>query len=335
MNLPPLDPSVAATRHAVRQVLQGVDRDGAPPIVLAALSGGTDSLALVAALAFEAPRAGVAAGAVVVDHGLQEGSAAVAERAAFEAKRLGLDPVIVRRVRVERDTGLGLEAGARRERYAALEEERTRLGAACVMTAHTRDDQAEQVLLALARGSGTRAIAGIPPRREGVVRPFLGIERATTVAACEAQALRPWHDPHNQSREFARVRARTLLPVIERELGPGVGGALARSAEIAREDADALDALAGDALARCELARPGEAQAVAVERFAGQPQAIRNRMLRSLAQLTFGTSLSREQTLTVAALVTNWHGQGAIDVPGGSVVRIDGMLRFNVGRRRQ
>lgn len=305
------------------------------PLILVALSGGADSLALAAATAFEAPRAGVRAGAVVIDHDLQQGSEQVAARAATQARALGLEPVVVRRVVVGEHSG-GPEAAARHARYAAFEQVLTETGAVALLTAHTEDDQAEQVLLALARGSGTRAIAGIPARRDSIVRPFLGVSRETTEAACLAQGLDFWHDPHNADPSYTRVRVRTrVLPLLEEELGPGVAVNLARSAEVASEDADALDALAAELLAAVVLpatdahAAGGRHEvSLSVAVLAEQPAALRNRVVRHAAREHFGSHLSREHTLQICDLVTDWHGQGPIHVPGISASRSGAELRL-------
>lgn len=303
--------------------------------VLVALSGGADSLALAAAVAYEAPRAGVVAGAVIVDHGLQAGLAEVAARAAEQAVGLGLDPVLVHRVSVVRDRD-GVEAAAREARYSAIAEAAVAVGASALLTAHTRDDQAEQVLLALARGSGLRSLAGIPSERElagapGVrlLRPFLseraGVTRRTTEQACAEQSLDPWCDPHNSDPVYTRVRVRDrVLPMLETELGPGVADALARTADLAREDADALDALAAQtADSSVELIEGGDASGVAIPiaTLAPLPQALRNRVIRHLARERFDAHLTRERTLAIAALVTDWRGQGPIEAPGLTVRR--------------
>lgn len=350
-------------RRAVRRELAPLIEDALEtPLALVGLSGGADSLALAAALAAEAPKLGFRAGALVVDHGLQPGSAEVAQRAADAARALGLAPVVVRRV-VVRDAG-GPEAAARDARYAAFEDVAEELGASAVLTAHTRDDQAEQVLLALARGSGSRSIAGIPAvrvLRGGAVllRPLLGsdpeVTRATTVAACRELGLDPWSDPHNEDPAFARVRVRSaLLPALARELGPGVAAGLARSADLAREDADALDAWAGrvvaglaasdasnaadaadaaDASAESPSAAPtGQPSFVIDERGIAElealPAAVRQRVIHRVAGEIFGSGLSREHTLAVARLLTHWRGQGAVFVPGIRVTRTPGELRF-------
>jgi tRNA(Ile)-lysidine synthase len=302
------------------------------PLVLVALSGGPDSLALAAALAFEAPRAGLRAGALIVDHGLQSGSADVAARAARQAEQLGLAPVRVLRVDVGA-TG-GPEAAARTARYAALESAASEFEASVVLLAHTLDDQAETVLLGLARGSGAASLKGMAAERAmqtangSFLRPLLGIRRATTVQACADAGLEPWTDPHNADPGFARVRVRqAVLPVLEGELGPGVAEALARTAEQLREDTSALDSFAEEVVE--DLAEHSEAGiALPVDALAANPPALRQRILRLAVSAEFGVALTRAQTLDVARLVTDWHGQDGVDLPGVRVVRRGGKLQF-------
>jgi tRNA(Ile)-lysidine synthase len=303
-------PAIAATRVAVRGALTTIDPGG---LVLVACSGGADSLALAAALAFEAPRAGVPAGAVIVDHDLQEGSPAVAERAAGQCRSLGLDPVEVVRAEVAGSgSGSGPEARARDGRYRAFEDVLARVGGVAVMLGHTRDDQAEQVLLGLARGSGARSLSGMPARRGPYVRPLLGVARTTTAAACEAAGLTVWVDPHNSDPAYSRVRARALLAVLDSELGPGAVAALARSADLLRQDADALDDLA--VRARGELG----AGRIEASVLLALPRAVRTRVWRLLA-LEAGCSpgaLIATHIDSLDTLVTSWRGQGPIDLPG-------------------
>ena len=214
--------------------------------MLAACSGGADSLALAAALAHEAPRLGLRGGGVTVDHGLQDGSADRAAQVAALLGRLGLDPVRIATVTVASGPGRGgPEAAARTARYAALEQVAEQTGAAAVLLAHSRDDQAETVLLGLARGSGARALAGMPARRGRLRRPLLGLSRAALREACQALQLEPWDDPHNFDPSYARARVRhQALPALEAALGPGIAEALARSAAQLSADCDALDAIA-------------------------------------------------------------------------------------------
>jgi tRNA(Ile)-lysidine synthase len=326
------DLAVAATRVAVRQALGQIEDVKQSGLVLVACSGGADSLALAAAVAFEAPRIGLSAGAVIVDHGLQDGSAAVANRGADQCRRLGLDPVEVVTVQVV-SSGSGPEAGARDARYKALEDVADRVGAVAVMLGHTRDDQAEQVLLGLARGSGARSLSGMPARRGRFVRPLLGLARTTTVAACEAAGLLAWVDPHNSDPAYGRVRARALLPLMETELGRGTIAALARSADLLREDADALDDLA--ALARDGLGRGEQGQVDATALFM-LPRAIRTRVWRLLAVEAGCTpgALIATHVDALDTLVTSWRGQGPIDLPGHVQGRRAGGQVFFAATRR-
>ena len=309
-------PAIAATRVAVRHALAQLGQSRSAHgsgLVLVACSGGADSLALAAAVAFEAPRAGLRAGAVIVDHDLQAGSLSVAERAADQCRAMGLDPVEIVRVHVE-GSGCGPEAGARDARYRAFEDVVRRTLAVAVMLGHTREDQAEQVLLGLARGSGARSLSGMPTRRGPYVRPLLRVPRAITVAACEAAGLTAWVDPHNSDPAYRRVRARGLLPVLERELGPGTVAALARSADLIREDADALDDLAAQALSGLGEIGSRGVEAAALMRL---PRAIRTRVWRLLA-FEAGCSpgaLVSTHIDSLDSLVTRWRGQGPIDLP--------------------
>jgi tRNA(Ile)-lysidine synthase len=323
---PSLPPAVAEVRVAVRRALTAQHDLTEGDLVLVALSGGPDSLALAAATAFEAPRLGIRAGAVIVDHSLQAGSAEVAAQAAAAATQLGLDPVLVTTVDVER--GSGPEAAARDARYRALSQAAESTDARSVLLGHTLDDQAETVLLGLARGSGAASLRGMSPVAGLYRRPLLDVRRETTHLACAAGNLTPWADPHNEDPRFTRVRVRNaVLPVLERELGPGVAEALARTAEQLREDSEALDHMVQEIIE--EICQPAEAGiAVEVGALAANPAALRNRILRLVASSEFGQTLDRGHTLEVARLVTDWRGQGPIDVPGIRVSRSGGLLVF-------
>lgn len=303
-----LSPAVATIRTAVRAAVA----DLAPgELVLAACSGGADSLALAAALAFVAPRAGLRAGAVTVDHGLQDGSAERAAGLLPVLGGLGLDPV--RAVTVTVTGQGGPEAAARTARYAALEHAAAGLGAAAVLLGHTLDDQAETVLLGLARGSGPRSLAGMPPARGVFLRPLLGVRRSVTAAACAAQRLVPWDDPHNADRRYARVRVRLdALPALEAALGPGVAEALARTAGQLRDDAEVLEKIAASE-------RVPDDTPLATASLAGLPGAVRTRVLRSAAVAAGcpAGALTAAHVARIEELVTGWRGQRWIDLPGG------------------
>jgi tRNA(Ile)-lysidine synthase len=307
-------PAVAATRQAVRAALADLP---AGSLVLVAVSGGADSLALAAALAHEAPRAGLHAGAVTVDHGLQAGSAERAAAVAATATALGLDPVISRAVAVTGEGGP--EAAARRARYAALDSVAAETQASAVLLGHTLDDQAETVLLRLARGSGARSLAGMPARAGLYRRPLLAVRRSQTAAVCTALGLIAWTDPHNSDPAYARARVRAdALPALERALGPGVAEALARSADLLRQDAGALDDIAAKALAA--VTNDG---GLDVDGLAALDVAVRARVLRTAA-VNAGASpgaLSARHVEALDALVTGWHGQGPVSLPGGLVGR--------------
>lgn len=324
---PGLDPSVAEIRRAVRAALAGIDGP-----VLVGLSGGADSLALAAAVAFEAPRAGVAASAVVIDHGLQEGSDQVAARAAAAAEAMGLDARVISVAVAPPAEGGGPEAAARDARREALLAAAQGVGAEAILLAHTLDDQAETVLIGLARGSGAASLGGMSPDRieEGIriVRPLLEVRRTTTRAACRAEGLPVWEDPHNLDRRFLRVRVRQdLMPVLEAELGPGVAEALARTSDQLREDAAAFADMIDETIE--DIVEHAEAGiAVSVAALAANPPALRHRIIRHVVASEFGASLTRAQTLEVARLVTAWRGQGPIDLPGCRARRAGGRLQF-------
>jgi tRNA(Ile)-lysidine synthase len=302
---------VAAVRLAVREALGDVEPG---QTVLVACSGGADSLALAHALAFEAPRLAVRGGAAVVDHRLQDGSAERSAALGEQLRATGLEPVRVEAVRV--GTVGGPEAAARTARYAALDAVADDEGARVVMLGHTRDDQAETVLLGLARGSGARSLAGMTRAAGRYRRPLLGLTRETTRAACAALGVAPWDDPHNVDPAYARVRVRLdALPALERAVGPGVAAALSRTAELLREDADALDAWAAEAH---QLAT-GEDGSLDVAVLAPLPRAVRGRVLRQAA-LAAGSpagALAAGHVESLDALLTRWHGQGPVDLPGG------------------
>ncbi len=312
------DDSLPQVRGAARRLLdialdQGLLASGE---VAVAVSGGADSLALAAATAYVAQRLDLRVHGLIVDHGLQAGSAKVAEDAAATVRKLGIDAVRVLPVSV--GTEGGPEAAARRSRYAAL---RAALPAqdALVLLGHTLDDQAETVLLGLGRGSGPRSISGMRPLDPPWGRPFLGISRAVTVAACARLGLMPWSDPHNVDPRFTRVRLRTeVLPLLEDVLNGGVAAALARTATQLREDAEALDQWAERALTEIQTEIPAE---LPVAALVDLPPAIRRRVLRRWLFAANVRELTDAQLRSADDLVGVWRGQGGVWLPGGLVVR--------------
>src|SRR5215469_7574421 len=319
--------AVAEVRGSVRACLSDLV---AGDLVLVACSGGADSLALAAATAFVAPRLGLRAGGVTVDHGLQPGSAERAGEVTAILSGLGLDPVQSHAVTVP-PSAAGPEAAARQARYAALDEAAEAHGAVAILLGHTLDDQAETVLLGLARGSGGRSLAGMPARRGRYRRPLLGVRRGATAAACADLDLKPWQDPHNEDFRFARARVRhQALPALEAALGPGVAEALARTAAQLRVDAECLDDLA---FAEGGQLRHSASDPAGLEArwLSALPAAIRARVLRDAAIMAGCPhgALTAGHVDQIDALVTAWRGQRWVDLPGGiRARRRDGKVWF-------
>ena len=325
-----LGPAGLRVAQAVRTLLRDVVADGLPggrsapprPVqrVVIGVSGGADSLALAAGAAWCARRvdelAELPVSAVVVDHGLQEGSAEVAARAAQQVVSLGV-PAHVVQVEVV-DRGDGPEADARVARYRALLADRD----AVVLVGHTLDDQAETVLLGLARGSGTRSLAGMPRRQGRLLRPLLGVRRSETEAACREADLEWWSDPHNADPAYSRSRLREALTTLSGALGPGLPEALARTADLCRADADLLDILAARLLVEASQA----AGAVSVLPLAAADRALRDRALLTWLRREGAADIAAGHVRAVAELVTDWRGQQGVDVPGARVARTEGML---------
>ena len=311
--------AIVAIRNAVKPHLARLE---AGDIVLVAVSGGADSLALASAVLTEAKQSAITPIAVTIDHQLQSGSGAQAEKVEKQLKEMGYGKVIVKKVVVTTESGL--EAGARDARYQALSACAAQEKATKVFLGHTRDDQAETVLLGLARGSGTRSLSGMAIENGIYLRPLLHITRVETVAACKELGFEPWNDPHNGNTEFSRIRVRTeVLPVMEDKLGPGIAAALARSAGILRDDADALDEIAQSEISASDLAN------LDCEHLSTLVRAIRSRVLRAALYAAGAPSgsITADHLAAVEALVTSWRGQGQVSLPGGvKVERISGRL---------
>lgn len=295
-----------------------VDLDKGSRIVVGC-SGGADSIALVRAAVHVGREREIQVGAVIIDHQLQPGSMEVSRRALELCIELGADPVTVIPVEVASGPGAGgIEAAARNARREAFAQYVEQNSVDAVLLGHTLDDQAETVLLGLARGSGARSLSGMRPIDGIYRRPLLAVNRATVRDS--VSELEVFDDPHNEDPRFARVRVRhEVLPVLETQLGPGVADALARTADMLRDDADALDEIA---------LRSADDD---VDVLAALPAAVRTRVLR-LRAIQAGCTvndLTREHVLAIDALLTHWHGQGPLNLPGGiNVERQSGRLNF-------
>ena len=328
--LPRLDKASADIRNAVKALLTTVTSEPTagtelptgpadalkqPARFIIGVSGGADSMALAAACAHLAKKYPWEFCAAIVDHGLQAQSAEVAAATRTQLTDLGLTAAILP-VTVDPGDPAGLEAAARTARYAALETHRQEKGAAGILLGHTLNDQAETVLLGLARGSGTRSLAGMRPQAGKLLRPLLKISREETRASAAAQGLTIWDDPMNSDPAYARVRVRTqVLPAMEASLGAGIVKNLARTAALLAADADELDAQARE---RGNAYVSGEN----LSRSAAQlPAALRRRVVRDwLQKLCPPNELTAGHIEQVSALVTG-DRTGAVSVPGAAEVR--------------
>jgi len=297
-------PALWQIRKAVKPWLS----DSAQP-VLFGCSGGADSMALAVALFIE--RSNTKVIPIVIDHGLQEGSAQITSQTIERLKQIGFTQVESARAQVTMTDGL--EASARRARYQLFNQFIETYQPKYFLLAHTLNDQAENVLLGLARGSGARSLSGMAVKNNIFVRPLLKISRELTTAACSEARIEIWSDPHNEDLRFTRVRVRkNLLPIIEDNLGPGITEALVRSADLLRDDADALD---GFAVEYFNQADPFNLDVKELERL---PKAITTRVLR-LAIYKAGApagSLTAEHIAAAQALISDWHGQKEVSLPG-------------------
>jgi tRNA(Ile)-lysidine synthase len=306
-------------RSAVRPHFEKIS---AGDSVLVAVSGGADSLALAAAVLAESKEFLINAIAVTIDHQLQTGSGEQAAKVSQQLKELGYVDVVLEKVSIDQSSGI--ESGARTARYAALHTIAELRKAKQIFLGHTRDDQAETVLLGLARGSGARSLSGMAVVNGIIIRPMLSLTRELSEQVCRDLGLTIWNDPHNINQEFSRVRVRTqVLPLMEEAIGPGIAEALARTASLLRDDADALDAIADAAITGLDLA------SLDISHLTSLSKAVRTRVIRRAiyAQGAPRGSISADHVSAVEALVTSWHGQGEVSLPGGvKVARISGRL---------
>jgi tRNA(Ile)-lysidine synthase len=314
--------AIVEIRNAVKAQLANLEPGDS---VLVAVSGGADSLVLAYAVLKESAANAIRTVAVTVDHQLQEKSAEQAENVSRQLREMGYQNVYIKKVVV--NTESGIEAGARSARYQAISEVAEQEKIRNIFLGHTRDDQAETVLLGLARGSGARSLSGMAVENDLYIRPLLAITREQTEQACREVDLEFWNDPHNLNTEFSRVKVRlNVLPEMEKNLGPGISAALARSAALLRDDADALDAMAAEAAAAMDL------KDLDCEKLSALPRAIRTRIIRSAIYASGAPSgsISADHVASAEALVTSWHGQGALSLPGGvKVERISGRLSLS------
>ena len=339
MGANPRGPLRACSLAVRNQLTSFIDEAGAPPALIVGLSGGADSLALALTTIDVAARAGIPVVTVTVDHGLRVGSGEEARRVADLAASLGARAVVET---VAVDGPGGPEGAARDARRAALRAVAQREGAPIIL-GHTMDDQAETVLLRLARGSGPsslRAIAPISRDDDGVtwLRPLLGLRRTDTEQACAQAGLTPVEDPTNdidgpwRSADGSPLRRSALrhraIPALASALGVDPVPALARTAALCAQDDDALTAWARELTGAARVADerdPGDGDAsvaLAVSLLRGAPRAVRTRTLREAARAAGLRALSSTHIDDLDDLVVAWRGQGPIHLPGGFASRV-------------
>ena len=314
----PETPALWQIRKALRPWLE----NNSQPILFGC-SGGADSMAMALGLFLEVKDLKIIP--VVVDHGLQANSAEITNQTITALQNIGYKEIKTAVAQISITDGL--EASARRARYQIFNQFIDAYNAKYFMLAHTLNDQAEQVLLGLARGSGTRSLSGMAIQNNIFVRPLLKISRDITEAACIEGGINIWQDPHNDDLRFTRVRVRkNLLPIIEENIGPRITEALARSADLLRDDADALDGFASEFMNQVD---PINLEVIDLERL---PKAIRTRVLR-LAIYKAGApsgTLSADHILAVEALISDWHGQKEVSLPGNvKVSRNSGRINLS------
>lgn len=323
-----LSPAQGRIRLAVRNCLTSNTKPGQK--LLIAVSGGADSLALAAACEFEAKKLGVKIAAAVIDHTLQKDSDKVAAQTAKTLAALGFEEVVVKKVSVGKAGGP--EAAARTARYTALETIRQKTKSNFVVLGHTSSDQAETVLLGLVRGSGSKSLSGMSEKTGFLLRPLLGIERATTEAFCKDSGIKYWSDPQNQDKKFLRVMIRKhVLPFLEKQLGGSVAASLVRTSDQLREDNTYLESQADKSFKKyAKVSGSGISfDAKALEKL---PPAILNRVIKKALD-GFGSESSRTHVLAVSELVLSWHGQKPLALPGVRVVRKGNTISFEPNRR--
>lgn len=307
-------------RNAVKPFLQSIEPGDS---FIVAVSGGADSLALAYALLLESKDLALTPIAVTIDHQLQSGSAEQAGRVVSQLTHMGYTRSYSEKVVVSLESGL--EAGARDARFAALAKIADENNSSYVFLGHTFNDQAESVLLGLARGSGARSLSAIAPVNGIYIRPFLDVTRQETEQVCNDAEIAFWNDPHNSNRDLLRARVRNeVIPYLEEHVDPGISKALVRTAALLRDDADALDLWSAQFLTTQDLAN------LDCEALAELPRAVRSRAIRAAAIAAGAIAPTHDQISAIEQMVTAWKGQGELSLSGGvKVARISGRLSLS------
>ncbi|MGA0083315.1 MAG: tRNA lysidine(34) synthetase TilS [Candidatus Nanopelagicales bacterium] len=321
MNNPPIN-----LQNAVNNLLK--DFEPADNI-LVACSGGADSLALAWTSQVVTKRIGLNLIAVIIDHQLIKESSQVAQDAKKKCEDFGIEKVVIKQIEVKDDND-GLEAAARKARYEAFEESVNEFNAKAVLLAHTQDDQAETMLMRLTRGSGAKSLSAMKEVSGKYLRPFLHIRKQVLVDALEKENISYWQDPANTNYKFLRAKVRhELMPKLIEVLGDSAIDSLDRTSGLLKEDNEALESIALESYEKLN-------KELKVQELEKLPTAIRKRVIK-IAALNSGVTpgpFSFEHIEAIDALVTNWHGQGNVDLPGFiQASRVDQTIRFISSRK--
>jgi tRNA(Ile)-lysidine synthase len=297
--------------------------------ILVACSGGADSLALAWTSQVVTKRIGLNLIAVIIDHQLIKESSQVAQDAKKKCEDFGIEKVVIRQIEVKDDND-GLEAAARKARYEAFEESVNEFNAKAVLLAHTQDDQAETMLMRLTRGSGAKSLSAMKEVSGNYLRPFLHIRKQVLVDALEKENISYWQDPANTNYKFLRAKVRhELMPKLIEVLGDSAIDSLDRTSGLLKEDNEALESIALESYEKLN-------KELKVQELEKLPTAIRKRVIK-IAALNSGVTpgpFSFEHIEAIDALVTNWRGQGNVDLPGFiQASRVDQTIRFISSRK--
>jgi tRNA(Ile)-lysidine synthase len=283
--------------------------------VLLAVSGGGDSMALLDATASLAPALRLRCEVASVDHGLRTEAAAEVALVESESRARRLP---FHSIRVAVATGAGLEARAREARYDALQRVRTAAGLELLATAHTASDQAETVLMRLARGASLSGAAAIRAIHGSLIRPMLACTRDEIRSYLVTRGIPFVEDPMNADPAFLRTRIRTeALPALENVAGPGVPQRIARFAELAAEDSELLDAWADAAHRRLRLP-DGSLDAVGL-RLLQRPLG-----RRIIARLLTEAGLAVDADLVLRAERALAGERAGVTLARGAILRVEG-----------
>ena len=320
MNNPPIK-----LQNAVNELIKNFEP---ADTLLIACSGGADSLALAWASKVVAKRLDLNVIAVIIDHQLFNESFQVALNAKEQCENFGIEKVLIKKIEVIEHKE-GLESAARSARYEAFEQLMIELNAKAVLLAHTQDDQAETMLMRLTRGSGAKSLSAMKEVSGKYLRPFLHIRKKELVEALQKEGITFWQDPANTDYRFLRAKVRNeLMPKLIEVLGESVIESLDRTSDLLKEDNEALESIAFKNYQDLN-------KELNVEVLIKFPAAIRKRIIK-IAALDSGVNpgpFSYEHIEAIDALVTNWRGQGNVDLPGFiQASRVNQTIRFNSSR---